>query len=100
VTLSQSSLNFGRVKAGTTSLAKKVTVTNHSGAAIGFTSVAASASFNVSSNTCGTSLAAGATCTVSVTFSPAAAGTVNGTLTLTDSAVTSPQTLGLRGTGI
>jgi hypothetical protein len=28
------------------------------------------------------------------------AGTVNGTLTLTDSAVTSPQTLSLTGTGI
>jgi hypothetical protein len=99
VTFSVSSLNFGWVKVGTTSLPKNVTVTNRSSATITFTSIAPSASFSVSSNTCGSSLAAGASCTVGITFSPTATGTVNGTLTLTDSAVTSPQTLTLTGTG-
>jgi hypothetical protein len=53
----------------------------------------------VASNTCGTSIAAGASCTIGVTFSPTATGTVNGTLTFTDSAVTSPQGVTLSGTG-
>jgi hypothetical protein len=36
---------------------------------------------------------------VSVTFSPTATGAVTGTLTFTDSAATSPQTVSLSGTG-
>jgi hypothetical protein len=51
-------------------------------------------------NTCGTSLAAGATCTVTVTFSPTAAGTRTGSVTVTSNATNPTLTVGLTGTGV
>jgi len=99
VTFSANSINFSTVAVGTTSSARTVTMTNHLSGALTITTVNASTGFNVTSNTCGTSIAAGASCTIGVTFSPTATGTVNGTLTFTDSAVTSPQGVTLSGTG-
>ena len=55
-------------------------------------------SFALTSNTCGTSLAAGASCTLLVAFAPQAAGTVTATLAVVDSLGT--QTSTLSGTGI
>ena len=51
------------------------------------------------SNNCGTSLAAGASCTVGVTFAPTAAGAATGTLSVSSSAPGSPLTVALSGTG-
>jgi hypothetical protein len=51
------------------------------------------------SNTCGTSVAAGASCTVSVTFDPTASGSRSASVSFTDNANGSPQSLGLSGTG-
>jgi sugar lactone lactonase YvrE len=99
VTLSTSSLSFGNVPIGKTSSPKSVTLTNHQMVSLTFSSIVTSASFAVSSNTCGTSIAAGANCTVGVTFSPTAKATINGTLTLNDNAANSPQTVSLTGTG-
>jgi hypothetical protein len=45
-------------------------------------------------------LAAGASCTLSVTFAPTAAGTRTGTITVTDSAPGSPHTINLIGTTV
>ena len=98
-TVSPTSLNFGQVRVGHASSAKTVTLTNSGGASLSFSSITASASFAISSNTCGASLAAGANCTVGVTFTPAAKGTINGTLIFTDTALNSPQTVSLTGTG-
>jgi len=50
-------------------------------------------------NTCGSSLAASASCTFSVTFKPTASGTRTAALSVTDSASGSPQTVSLTGTG-
>jgi hypothetical protein len=97
VTFSSSSLNFGTVTVGTTSSPKTVTVTNRLSVALSFSSITADAPFAVVSNTCGGSIAAGANCTVGVTFSPTATGSVTGSLTFTDSALTSPQTVNLSG---
>jgi hypothetical protein len=44
-------------------------------------------------------LAADASCTVSVTFTPTATGTRVAVLNVADSATTSPQTVNLTGTG-
>src|SRR6202035_4485599 len=52
------------------------------------------------SNNCGTSLAAGASCAVSVTFAPTAAGAATGTLSVNSSAPGSPLTVALSGTGV
>jgi len=50
-------------------------------------------------NTCGTSVAAGASCTISVTFDPTASGSRSASVSFTDNANGSPQSLGLSGTG-
>jgi hypothetical protein len=52
------------------------------------------------SNNCGTSLAAGASCTVGVAFAPSAAGSATGTLSVNSSAPGSPLTVALSGTGV
>jgi hypothetical protein len=50
-------------------------------------------------NNCPSSLNVGATCQIKVTFTPTAPGVVQGTLSVTDNAVNSPQTVLLTGTG-
>src|SRR5208282_1182780 len=99
VTLSVTSLNFGTVFDGNTSAAKLITLTNHEKTALTFTSIAPTGDFAIASNTCGASVKGGAKCAVGVTFSPTAVGALAGTLTFTDSASNSPQTVSLSGTG-
>src|SRR5256885_2184268 len=50
-------------------------------------------------NTCASSIVAGGSCTIAVTFSPQAAGARSASITLTDSAANSPQTVALTRTG-
>jgi trimeric autotransporter adhesin len=50
--------------------------------------------------TCGSSLDVGASCTVSVIFSPTATGSLPGTVVIGDNAANSPQTGALSGTGV
>jgi hypothetical protein len=100
--LSTSSLAFGSQPVATTSAAQTVTVTNTGGSPLTISSVAVTgtnaAAFAVTS-TCAAPLAASASCTVSVTFAPASAGPASATLTLTDNAAGSPQSITLSGTG-
>ena len=84
---------------GNTSAAKTVTLTNNQAVALSINGIAASGSFVVASNTCGTSVLAGKNCTVGVTFSPSAVGSATGTLTFNDSAIPGLQTVSLSGTG-
>jgi hypothetical protein len=98
VTLSPASLTFASETDGTTSAAQTVTLTNSGTAALTITSIAASGDFS-QTNTCGASVAAGANCTISVTFTPTAAGARTGTVTITDNAGNSPQTVSLSGGG-
>ncbi len=84
----------------TTSAAKVATLANNTSSSISISSVAVSDThFVITSNTCGASLAPGATCKISVAFAPTAVGTVTGTLTVTDSGAGSPQKVALTGTG-
>jgi len=89
------SLSFGSVAVGHTS-AKSVTVTNNEAAAISL-SPAASADYSVTGGTCGASLAASASCTITVTFAPASSGTVGGGLAIATGGAFSPQIVGLSG---
>jgi Abnormal spindle-like microcephaly-assoc'd, ASPM-SPD-2-Hydin len=98
-TLNPTSLTFASQNVGTTSAAQTITLTNSGTAALSITSIAASGDY-VQTNTCGTSVAAGANCTISVKFTPTAAGTRTGTITVTDNASGSPQTASLMGTGV
>src|SRR5467141_3667908 len=97
--LSPTSLTFRSQAVGTSSAAQFITLTNS-----GNTTLTFSASFTgdfgfAGLGTCGSSVAAGVSCTISVKFTPTAAGTRTGTLTLTDNAPNSPQTISLTGTG-
>src|SRR5437667_7712622 len=51
-------------------------------------------------HTCGTSLVAGASCSISVTFKPTALGTRTATLNISDNGGGSPQRVSLSGTGV
>jgi hypothetical protein len=99
ISLSPLSLTYSAAQPlNTPSASQPVTVTNIGTTAIAFTSIAASAGFT-QTNTCGSSLAGGATCTISVIFQPTQTGPLTGTLTLTDSDTTGKQTVALSGTG-
>jgi hypothetical protein len=99
VTPSPLSLSFSAQSVGTTSASKAVTLKNTSSASVSINSIAATGNFAVASNTCGSSLAAGATCKVNITFTPSVGGSLTGSLAISDSAPDSPQTVGLSGTG-
>ena len=100
VTLSPTALTFGNQAVATTSAAKSITLTNTGTIALAISGVAIDGDFAVSANTCGTSLAVGKKCRISVTFTPTQLGAAGGTLTLTDNANDSPQTVPLSGTGV
>ena len=94
-------LNFGSVAVNTTSAAMAATLTNTGSAALtGITPSLSSgnaSNFAISANTCGSSLAAGASCTLSVTYTAPAAGQYVTTLNVADSAPGSPQSVALQG---
>jgi len=84
----------------TTSTAKTATLANNTSSSITISSIAVSDThFVITSNTCGASLAAGATCKIKVAFAPTAMGKVTGTLSVTDNGAGSPQKVALTGTG-
>jgi len=100
--LTPTSLSFGSVKVGTTSAAKTVTLKNVGTTAITISSITIAgteAGDFGETNGCGSSLAASASCTISVTFKPTTTGNRSATLKVTDSAAGSPQQVGLSGTG-
>ncbi|MGH9403649.1 MAG: SBBP repeat-containing protein, partial [Terriglobia bacterium] len=102
--LNPQSLDFGNQALGTTSSPKTVTLTNVGSAPLSITGFSASDSEFAETNTCNGSLAAGgAQCTASVTFTPSSTAStttaVTGTLSISDSAAGSPQSVALSGTG-
>src|SRR5204863_9322519 len=86
-----------------TSTAQAVTLSNSGSAALSITGIAItgtnSGDFGQTNN-CGSSLAAGSSCAINVTFTPTATGTRNATLTVTDNASNSPPTESWTGTGV
>ena len=99
LTASPASESFGNQNVGSTSSTQSVTVTNPGSGAVSMSSIGVTGPFGESNN-CGTSLAAGASCTVGVTFSPTAAGSATGTVSVNSSAAGSPLTVALTGTGV
>src|SRR5262249_3351016 len=97
--LSATSLAFVKRVLGTTSPAKVVTLTKTGAGTPNISSISIKGDFTIGSKTCGTTVAPGASCTVSVTFTPTLIGVRNGTLTFNDNAPTNPQTVALTGTG-
>lgn len=103
VSISPNSLSFPNQEVGTTSAAQNVTLTNTGSSTLSITSVAVTEAGQgdfAETNNCGTSLGAGRSCTISVTFSPVISGTFSPAIIITDLDPTSPQSVGLSGTGV
>jgi hypothetical protein len=91
-------LVFKKQAVGTTSAAQTVTLTNTGKTELKISSMKVAGQFGMTS-TCGASVAPGANCTISVTFSPKTQGAKSGTVTINDSASSKPQVIELSGTG-
>ncbi len=103
LTVSPPSVPFGNQMTNVASAPMTVTVTNTATAAVPITSITLSTSGSQpfsQTNTCGASLAAGANCTISVVFNPAATGSATATLSVNAGNGVGPQTVALSGTGI
>jgi hypothetical protein len=105
VSLSPVSLTFPNTVLGSkTTLEVKLTnkgksVLILSGTGWGIEVTGANANSYSQTNTCGASVAAGASCTIAVTFEPTRDGTLASSLTIRDSAYGEPQNVPLSGTG-
>jgi hypothetical protein len=99
VLLSSASLAFGDQVVGTSSPPQNLLVTNNQALPLNITSILPTAGF-AQTDTCGSVVMAGGSCTVSVTFDPATTGAYTGSLTIADDAASSPQVVTLSGTGI
>ncbi|MGB7130584.1 MAG: choice-of-anchor D domain-containing protein [Candidatus Sulfotelmatobacter sp.] len=98
VTLFPTSLSFTAQLVGTSSAAQTATLTNTGDQNVTIASISVSGAFT-ETNSCSSTLVAGASCTTQIVFAPALPGTSSGTLTVTDNAAGSPQQVLLSGTG-
>jgi hypothetical protein len=104
MSLSPSPVTYGPQAVGTTSVAQTVTLTNTGAASQFINGVsilgADQLDFNRTDDQCiGSSVAAGASCTITIVFNPTATGTRTATLTVLDGNFNSTQTANLTGTG-
>lgn len=101
LTASTRNLRFGNEAVGSTSAAHEVTLTNATAAAVTLNTLATSGDYALAGGTCtqGGSLAAGASCTVDVTFSPKSSGWRTGTLRVALASSAVPTTITLQGRG-
>jgi len=103
VSLSATNLSFGSVNVGGSSGSQTVTLTNTGDLALSIASIGVTgtnASSFVFANGCGTSLAAGTSCTIHGHFGPMTSGALTAAITITDNAVGSTQSIALSGTGV
>ena len=89
-------LNFGSQTVGSVSAPQMITLSNSGNGQMSVTGVQVTGDF-AQTNNCSTVAANNGTCTALVTFTPTATGSRTGTITFTDSAPNSPQTLTLSG---
>ena len=104
VSLVPAALTFGDQTVNTTSGVQTVTLTNTGAAPLTIASISvglpgANASDFAQTNNCPPSLAAGATCTISATFRPTAAGMRAASISIVDDAQDSPQIVSMSGNG-
>jgi hypothetical protein len=102
--LGASSLSFATQKVGTTSASKTVMLTNTGNTPLTLGTLTVSGNFALvsgSGTTCSNNVtvAAGASCSINVTFKPTAKGNNTGSVKITDNALSSPQSISLSGTG-
>jgi hypothetical protein len=93
---------FGTQPVGTHSLPQKIALTNKGSATVSIAKISlagADAGDFAQTNTCGKSVASGASCFVTVTFTPTANGRRTAHVSVSDNGGGSPQTTALSGTG-
>ena len=103
VTLTPATLAFGSQVLNTTAAPRKITLKNGLGTPLTITSVTSSLVDFADTSACPISpatLRAGASCLISVTFTPSVLGARSGSLTIVDNASNSPQVTKLTGTGV
>jgi Protein of unknown function (DUF1573)/Abnormal spindle-like microcephaly-assoc'd, ASPM-SPD-2-Hydin len=94
------SIDFHGVVVNQTSPAVTVTLTNNGNQTLTLSIGTPSGDFAKLNSTCGSSLAAGAHCTVDVTFKPTTTGDRTGSLTITDNTFVGQQSVSLKGKGV
>ncbi len=100
VDLSRKSIAWGDVKVGKKSASQAVTVKNAGNdLSIAINIGGADPGDFTQTNTCGTDLPAGQSCTITVIFAPQAVGKRTANISITDPDPTSPQVITLSGTG-
>ena len=104
IALTGAPANFGNVHVKATSAVKTVTVKNNGTTTItmGAITLNETTDYAISSNTCpvaGATLAAKASCAIGLTLTPQSTGTKKGAVIINDNDPTSPQIVGLIGTG-
>jgi len=97
--LRPSTLTFSGLQVTLTSSAETVTLTNSGNANLSIVNAKITGPYGQTNN-CPESLSGGSSCQFQITFSPQAAGSQYGTLSITDNAADSPQVVMLSGTGI
>jgi len=104
VTLSPTSIPFGKWNEGVQSSAVVVTLKNTGTATLNITSITFTGTnptnFVKTASTCTTTLAASASCTISVAFKPTAVQAYAANLAIADNATGTPQLVALTGTGL
>jgi len=98
-TLAPATVAYPPRAVGTTSLPRTFALTNNQTVALNSIAISTSGDFAVSATTCTKNLATKSKCTINVTFTPTKTGTRTGSLSVSDSANNSPQTVSLTGTG-
>jgi hypothetical protein len=99
VRLSAANLTFAGQKVNTTSAPQLITLTNTGSTALAIAGISMSGNF-AETNTCGLTVKAGGSCTISVTFTPKVVRQENGKVSIKDSDLTTNQSAVLGGTGI
>ncbi|MGH9432398.1 MAG: alkaline phosphatase family protein [Terriglobia bacterium] len=90
-------LNFGTVLLNGKST-HAVTLTNHGTSPLSISNISTVGDYS-QTNTCGSSVPGGGSCTITVTFAPTVSGPRWGNLVVADNDLASPQTVRLSGTG-
>ena len=103
ISVSPASLNFGTVALGNVSSQQNFVLTNVGPATVTFTGFAfagtAASDYLISENTCGTTIAPGATCSVGVQFKPTHTGKRNAKLNVKNNGGGSPSSANVTGIG-
>ena len=97
--LGHSQVNFGNVVVGTSSTLTE-TFQNTGDAALDISEITVGSPYYTQTNTCGSVVAAGTSCTFTLTFSPTKTGTHNSNIQIQDNAWTTPQFYYVYGTGV